>query len=258
MHDIAAIVVDDEPLARKRLKRMLKAHSDIRVVSECQNGREAVEAIRKNTPAVIFLDIQMPGLNAFDVIEQIGSSSMPLIVFVTAFSEHAIQAFEVNAADYLLKPFDEEKVNRAIKRVRERLSSGQSTESGLYQRLLRVAEQTREVQQYASRFLIKTKDRSVFVRVEKVDWIEAAGKYARLYCGKEYQLLRQSMHELEKQLDPLKFARIHRSIIVNLDSIREFQQLFHGELLAVLNDGTELTVSRRYRSKLDSRVHGSL
>jgi two-component system LytT family response regulator len=250
MSQLRTIIVDDEPLARRRLRRLLREHPDVEVVSECGNGREAVEAIRRDRPDLVFLDVQMPGLDGFEVVTRAGGGPPPAVVFATAYSEHALRAFEVCALDFLLKPFDAERLARSLDRVRKQAASGAASPAELYHRLLDAVGKADARPPYVSRLLVKSGGRVVFLRTEDVDWIAAAGKYVRLYCGADYHLLRESMHDLERRLDPGRFRRIHRSAIVNLDSVRELQPLFHGEMRAILRDGTELTVSRRYRSAL--------
>jgi two-component system LytT family response regulator len=253
---LRTVIVDDEPLARKRLRRLLREHADVEVVSECRNGREAVEAVRRGRPDLVFLDVQMPGLDGFDVIEQVGPDHIPAVIFVTAYAEHAIRAFEVSALDFLLKPFGAERLARSLERVRKQASVKPADNADLYRRLLAaVSKETKPA--YLTRLLVKSRGRVVFLRAEEIDRIGAAGKYVRLYAGADYHLLRESMHALERKLDPSRFKRIHRSTIVNLDSIRECAPLFHGELRAILRDGTELTVSRRYRPNLESQFDAS-
>jgi two-component system, LytTR family, response regulator len=256
MNPLRTIVVDDEPLARKRLRRLLREHADVEIVSECGSGREAVKAIRQEHPDLVFLDVQMPGLDGFEVLTRVGVEQMPAVVFVTAFSEHAIRAFEVSALDFLLKPFDAERLATSLDRVRRQVSLKSANHAELYQRLLDAMGKADARPSYLSRLLVKSQGRALFLRTDEIDWIAAAGKYVRLYCGADYHLLRESISELERKLDPSQFRRIHRSTIVNLDAIREFQPLFHGELRAILRDGTELTVSRRYRPRLEGQADG--
>jgi two-component system LytT family response regulator len=249
MSPLRTLVVDDEPLARKRLRRLLREHADVEIVAECAAGPEAVKAIGALHPDLVFLDVQMPGLDGFEVLARVGVEQMPAVVFVTAFSEHAIRAFEVSALDFLLKPFDGERLARSLERVRKQVSMKSANHADLYRRLLEALGKS-GARCYLSRLLVKSQGRVFFLRTDEIDWIAAAGKYVRLYCGADYHLLREPIHDVERKLDPSQFRRIHRSTIVNLDSIREFQPLFHGEMRAVLRDGTELTVSRRYRPRL--------
>ncbi len=250
MNTIRTMIVDDEPLARKRLLRLLKSHPDLEVVAECKNGDEAVDAVTMRRPDLVFLDIQMPGLDGFEVIEKLAVGKMPAIVFVTAHAQHAIQAFEVDALDYLLKPIDATRLEKSVQRVRERLSQGQNESLDVYARLLDAIEHSQGRPKWLTRVLVTSQKRSILLRTDRIHWIEAAGKYARLHCEKSSFLLRKSMAELESSLDPDRFLRIHRSAIVNLDFVKEFQPFFHGELRAILLNGAALPVSRRMKSRL--------
>ena len=254
MNSIRCMIVDDEPLARRRLRRLLRDHADVEIIAECRSGREAVEAIEQVRADLVFLDVQMPVVDGFDVIAQVGVEKMPPVVFVTAFKEHAIRAFEVNALDFLLKPFDAERLGRSLERVRKQTSARAVDNAELYRRLLTAVGKIEAGRSYLARVLVKSGGRVVFLRTDDIDWIGAAGKYVRLYCGADYHLLRETVNELERKLDPRRFVRIHRSTIVNLDSILEFQKHFHGDLKAILNTGAELTVSRRYRANLEAQT----
>ena len=252
MNRISALVVDDEPLARQRICTLLSEYEEVVVVGECANGREAVGSIGQMKPDLIFLDIEMPEVNGFGVVEAIDSEFFPAIIFVTAYNEHAVKAFEVNALDYLLKPFDEDRFSIAIQRAKAHLASRQQLRGEFEQRMLSALEQIR-APEYAGRLVIKEEDRLCLIDVADVDWIEAAGKYVRLHTTGAVHLLREAMQNLEARLDPQKFARIHRSTIVNLDSVKSLEPTFHSEYRVTMNDGTELTLSRGYRAKLRER-----
>ena len=257
MKTVRTIIVDDEPLARKRLVRLLREHPDVEIVAECRNGREAVAAIQQWRPELVFLDIQMPGWDGFEVIQRVGSAQMPAVVFVTAYAEHAIRAFEVNALDYLLKPYDAQRLSLSLQRVPDPRRSSDADRARLYDQLLVALRREPPASTFVSRLLVKSQGGSVLLRVDEVDWIEAAGKYVRLHSRRGDYLLRQAIGELARSLDPYRFVRIHRSTLVNLDSVREFQPSFHGEWKAILVDGRALTVSRRHRIQLRDIVKSS-
>ncbi len=243
---IRSLVVDDEPLARERLRLALQASPDFEVSGECRDGLEAVAFIRKQVPEVVFLDVQMPELDGFGVVEKVGVDRMPLVVFVTAYDRHALRAFDVQALDYLLKPFDDERLAQTLARVRTAVHTGGT---GLARQLEALLQALRRPQ---DRVAVKAGGRIYFVRTEDVDWIEAAGNYVRLHVGAEEHVIRETLGALEAQLDSSRFVRIHRSTIVNVDRIRELHPLFHGEYAVRLQAGTELTLSRAYRYRLEA------
>jgi two-component system LytT family response regulator len=245
---IRAIIVDDEPPARNKIRELLKTESDIELVDECANGREAVQSITTKSPDLVFLDIQMPELDGFGVIEAIGPEHLPAVVFVTAFDQYAVQAFEVNALDYLLKPFDRQRFQTALNRVRDHLQPGRRNE--LNQQLNSLLRQLKGPKKQAERFVIKSGGRVFFLKNDEIDWIEAAGNYVRLHVGTETHLLRETMNAIQKKLDTTTFIRIHRSTFVNIEKIKELQPWFHGEYVVIMRDGTQLTMSRSYRSNL--------
>ena len=219
------------------------------VAAECASGREAVQAIRTQGVDLVFLDVQMPDLDGFGVITEVGSSRMPPVVFVTAFDRHALKAFEVHALDYLLKPFDRRRFREAVRRaVRLIGAAGAGDQAGRLETLLRELKPPRP---WLDRVLVRSHGRMRFIRLDSVDWIQAEGNYLRLHIGDQGHLLRQTMKELERQLDPARFLRIHRSTIVNLDQVKEIQPLFSGEHSVVLRDGTELTLSKGFRDRLE-------
>lgn len=260
---IRALIVDDEPLARRGILARLARARDVEVVGECGGGREAVRAIRELAPDLVFLDVQMPGLDGFGVVETVGPDRMPLTIFVTAYDQHAIRAFEAQAFDYLLKPIDEERFDRAMERARRRLA--ERREGALGRRLAAVLAEAGEPVRGAKseagdgrteRFLIPARGRVVPVASDDVDWIEAAGDYVRLHVGQTSHLLRETMKGIEEQLDPGPFVRIHRSTIVNVERIRELRPHFNREYVVVLHDGTELKLSRGYRDRFDALFGG--
>jgi|YelNatPaOPRAMG01_1025707.scaffolds.fasta_scaffold01565_1 two-component system LytT family response regulator len=243
------LIVDDEPLARERLRQLLQAEPEVELVGECADGAEAVTAIRAQAPDLVFLDVQMPELNGFQVLEQLQGGPVPLVIFVTAYDEYALRAFEVHAVDYLLKPFDRERFQKALHRALDQLKRSRLGE--LDERLAALLKDLKLPSKYPERLAIKSGGRVVFVPLEDIDWIEAADNYVQLHVGPESHLYRQTMAELEQTLPPDKFMRISRSTIVNLSRIKEMQPLFHGEYAVILRDGTRLTLSRSYRDKLD-------
>jgi two-component system LytT family response regulator len=245
---IRVLIVDDEPLARERIRDLLASASDVEIIGECSNGKEAVAAIREKAPDLLFLDVQMPHLDGFGVVGEVGIEQMPMTIFVTAYDRHALRAFEVHALDYLLKPFDAERFVKALERARSQLEHRQGK---MDQRLEALLSDVQTRAKPLERIMIKSSGRIFFLRIDEIDYIEAAGNYVRLHVGKEDHLLRETMSSLENRLDPRKFLRIHRSTIVNIESIQELQLLFHGEYAVILRNGTQLTLSRGYRDKLE-------
>lgn len=238
-----AIIVDDEPLARQRIRQMLQGEQDVEVVRECGNGLEAVEAIEDLKPDLVFLDIQMPELDGFGVLEAVGPDQMPATIFITAYDQYAVHAFEVNAVDYLLKPFDKERFQKTLQRVRDVKGKG---EPGA-QRMEDLLSEVRKDQPFLERILVKVGDRQALVKVTQVQWVEAEDNYVRLHVEGGSHLLRQTMNSMAQKLDPHQFRRIHRSAIVNLDYIKELQPWSSGDYLVIMRDGTRLTLSRTYR-----------
>ena len=230
------LVVDDEPLARSNLTTLLSADPDIEHVEERESGLAALAAIRAGRPDLVFLDVQMPECDGFDVLEMLGAELAPAIIFVTAYDRYALRAFEAGALDYLLKPFDDARFERALGRAKERLKRGRDRPGGV------------------ERLAIKGAGQVVFLGMAEIDWIEAADYYVSLHVGARTHLLRRSLSELERELDPHRFCRIHRSTIINLDRLRSLRLGEDGEYEAVLDDGTALRLSRRYRKKLQDRL----
>jgi two-component system, LytTR family, response regulator len=249
---IRALVIDDEPLARDMIREMLEGDSEVEIIGECANGREAVDAIRSLSPDLIFLDIQMPELGGFEVLECLKGETVPYIIFATAYDQYAVRAFEVHALDYLLKPFDRERFEAAWKRAKGLIREDRFNQRD--QHILALLEELKAGPRYLERLVIKTEGRVFFLDIDDIHCIESEGNYVRVYNGKKTYLLRETISGLESQLDPKKFLRIHRSSIVRIDKIRELQPWFHGEYHVVLENGKQLTLSRNYRSNLQEAV----
>ncbi len=251
MTRIRALVVDDEPVARAHVATLLRAEPDIDVVGECANGVEAVAAVEQASPDLLFLDVQMPELNGFELIHAIGTRS-PAVVFVTAYDEYALRAFEVHALDYLLKPFSIDRFRAAVAHARLQITQGHATTVG--RQILSLLPEIGRTLPARDRMVVKSSGRIYFVRTADIDWCEAAGNYVRLHVGQQAHLVRDTMAHVEADLDPHRFVRIHRKAIVNVDRIQELQSSFGGEYVVLLRDGTRLTLSRGYRDGLQSRL----
>lgn len=245
---IRTLIIDDEPLARERIRRMLKSETDIEIIGECGNGAEAAAGIEALAPDLIFLDIQMPEMNGFEVLETINPQQLPAIIFVTAYDQYAIRAFDVHALDYLLKPFNRQRFYLSLDRVREQLKKDDS--EGRNDVLAALLSDLKARKKYLEKLVLKSEGRIYFLKTDEVDWIEAAGNYIKLHVRKESHLLRETMTNIETKLDPAKFPRIHRSVIVNTERIKELYPLFNGDYTLILKDNTELTLSRNYRNRL--------
>jgi two-component system, LytTR family, response regulator len=253
---IRTLIVDDEPLARDRIRGLLEVEPDVEVIGECGSGRSAIAAITEQQPDLVFLDVQMPEIGGFEVLEAILPAALPIVIFVTAHDQYALKAFDVHALDYLLKPFDRERFARALKRARTQVLLRE--ESGeLNKKLLAILQSVNSERKFLERLVIKSSGRVFFLRVEEIDWIEAAGNYVRLHAGKDSHLLRETMAGIESRLAPERFVRIHRSTIVNIERIRELRPLLHGDYEVILNDNTELTLSRAFREKLSTHLKAS-
>ncbi len=244
---IRTLVVDDEPLARDRVKRFLRDETDIAVIGECGDGAEAIKAIRQEKPELVFLDIQMPEKNGFEVIKSLDAKSIPAVVFVTAYDQYALQAFDVHALDYLLKPFNRERLHRAVNRAREHIEN--RNRGALDQRLISLIADLKTEKKYLERLVVKSVGRVFFLRIDEIDWIEAAGNYVKLHVGRESHLIRETMNGIETKLNPDKFLRIHRSTVVNIDRIKELHPMFSGDYSVILRNGAELPLSRNYRER---------
>ena len=250
---IRTLVIDDEPLARERMRTLVGAEPDFDVVGEAGDGMEAVDAIREHSPDLVFLDIHMPKLDGFGVIDAVGADAMPPVVFVTAYDQHALRAFDVHALDYLLKPFDGDRFQETLERVRRQVESAENGDLG--RRLLALVRDLKPGRaQTTNRLVVKSGGRLFFVRADEIDWIEAAGNYVRLHLGADTHMLRETMNSIESRLDPELFVRTHRSHIVNIERIKELQPWFHGEYVVILRNGHRLTLSRGYREKLQHRL----
>jgi two-component system LytT family response regulator len=292
---IRVLIADDEPLARRRLVRFLRAEPDVEIVAECGGGAAAVTALAEHEVDLALLDVQMPDMDGFEVVSAHlaarGADRMPPVVFVTAYDEYAIRAFEVHALDYLLKPVTAERFQAAFKRAREHMERVRAAQAG--RRLKAMLEQVLAGEraadggaaglsaiaaawagspaptahgpnaaapasqgsgQYADRITIKTDGRVFVVKVSDVDWFEAQGNYVRVHAGKQAHLIRETITAVESSLNPAQFARIHRSTVVNLDRIRELQPWFAGDYLVILKDGTQLKLSRTFRDQLQARL----
>jgi two-component system, LytTR family, response regulator len=249
---IRVLIVDDEELARDRVASLLAEQPDVEVVGTCVDGPSAVEAIERERPDLVFLDVQMPGMDGFEVVENLDRDHIPAIVFVTAHDAHAIRAFEIHALDFLLKPFDQTRFEKALERARAQLSRDKS--STLDSRLVSLLEELRDERKYPERLIVKSSGRVFFVRAEDIDWVEASGNYVKIHTKGEAHLLRESMKNMEGKLDPKTFVRIHRSAIVNIDRIKELEPWFHGEYVVILRDGTRLTASRVFSDRLSAAI----
>lgn len=247
-----ALVVDDEPLGRERLRTLLADDREIEIVGECADGRGAVEAVRDLAPDLVFLDVQMPLLDGFDVVKEVGAEAMPPVIFVTAYDEYAIKAFEVHALDYLLKPFDRQRFERALERAKQHLVKEEGGAlAGQLRALLAEVRTGRDTADGVDRLVVRSRGRITIVPTRELDWIEAAGNYARLHAGDETHLMRETMTGLADLLPATEFARVSRSAIVRIDRIRELKRRSHGEYTIVLRDGKRVKSSRGYTDRLE-------
>ncbi|HET9708171.1 MAG TPA: LytTR family DNA-binding domain-containing protein [Gemmatimonadales bacterium] len=257
---IRALIVDDEPAARDAIRSLLAGDTDIHVVGECADGRTALRAIASTSPDLLFLDVQMPEMDGFTMLRQLDPAQLPVVVFVTAFDQYALRAFDVHATDYLLKPFDDDRFRDAVSRAKQSVRAGQ---------LGRLSEELRALLDgvgpaaptsrtaapggpYLKRLVIKSGGRVTLLNVRDIDWIEAEGDYVKIHVAKVWHLLRETMKRLEAQFDPARFVRIHRSTIVNVERIKELQPYFRGEYVVILQDGKSLKLSRGYKEHLES------
>jgi two-component system LytT family response regulator len=243
--NISALIVDDEPLARKRIRRLLSDEPDISISGECGTGRETIKMIQETAPDLLFLDIQMPEIGGFEVLQSINVERMPAVIFVTAYDRHALKAFEVHALDYLLKPFKQERFIKALERARAQLAKGGSRETD--PGLKTLIENLRTDNSYLTRFIVKSSNRVILVSANEVDWIESAANYALLHVGDKTHVVRETMYALETKLSPRIFQRISRSVIVNLGRVKELQPMGKGQYVIILTNGKQLTMSRGIR-----------
>ena len=246
---IKTLIIDDEPLARDRLRSLLQEQPDIHLSGECSDGRQAVATIRNERPDLVFLDVQMPELDGFGVLQELVGERLPAVIFVTAHDKFALRAFEVHAVDYLLKPFDRDRFQTALARAVQHIKQHQTGE--LNQRLTALLAEVKPEAKPLERLAIKSSGRVLFLKIDDIDWIEASDNYVSLHAGSETHLHRETMSSLAEQLPPEKFLRISRSTIVNVERIKELQPLFHGEYVVILRNGTKLTLSRNYRAALN-------
>jgi len=244
---IRTLIVDDEPLARERVRRFLRDEPDVAIIGECGNGAEAIKTIKSEKPDLVFLDIQMPEKNGFEVIKSLDPKTVPTVVFVTAYDQYALQAFDVHALDYLLKPFNRERLHRAVVHARELIEN--KNRGKMDERLASLIADLKTGKKYLERLVVKSVGRVFFLRTDEIDWIEAAGNYLKLHIGRESHLIRETMNSIEAKLDPDKFLRIHRSTIVNIDRIKELHPMFSGDYSVILRNGAELTLSRNFRER---------
>jgi two-component system, LytTR family, response regulator len=253
---IRVLIADDELPARQRLLDLLHKDAAVGAISQAENGAIAVEMIRASKPDLLFLDVQMPELDGLGVVDAIGASEMPLTVFVTAYDEHAIRAFEANALDYLLKPFSDERFEATLARVKARLDERGMREFGM--RVLEMVSREPSREPWLDRLVVKAAGTTQFIRVADVEWIEAAGVYVTLHVGTKEVLYRAALNDLTKKLDPMRFVRVHRSAIVNIESVLRLEPISHGEFEVVMKSGTRSRISRTYRAVLEKRLGQSL
>jgi two-component system LytT family response regulator len=251
MSTIRTVIADDQPITRERLASLLQEQPDVEVVASCSSGAEAVRAIEAYRPDLVFLDMQMPELDGFGVIDAVGPAKMPSVVFVTGYDELALRAFDIHALDYLLKPFGRQRFQKALERAREHVTRGRGSE--LASRLVALVEEVRPIRRATERIVVRSGSRVVFVELHNVDWVEAEGNYVRLHVGEESHLIRETMHAIEQRLGE-RFLRIHRSRIVNVGRVRELRLVHNGEYEVVMRTGRALRVSRLFRERLSERL----
>jgi two-component system LytT family response regulator len=261
---ISALIVDDEPVARQTIRLLLKSDPDVSVAAECSNGQSALETIKTEAIDLVFLDVQMPGMNGFEMLHALEAERLPAIIFTTAYDQYALKAFEVHAIDYLLKPFDDDRFHEALTRAKGIIVGNKMDEISeqLFDLLERYKLKDRQTArrlaqpslQYLARFMIKSTGRVVIVEVDAVEWIEADGNYVNIFAEGKKHLLREKMSTLEEQLDPSRFARIHRSTIVRTDRIKILKPLFNGDYQLTMINGKEFTLSRTYRERVLSAL----
>ena len=245
---LRALVVDDEAVARRRVCRLLEQQTGVVIVGQCGDGATAVESIQTLTPDVVFLDVQMPEFDGFEVVQAVGAEAMPATVFVTAFDEYALRAFDVHALDYLLKPVDGEHIARAVERAEKWVAAREPAGDP---RLHALLDQFTQARRYLRRLPVHSEGRLIIVRADEIDWISAADNYVTLHAGRREFLVRATMARLERELDPDEFVRVHRGVIVRVDRVRELVPESHGDFTARLSDGTTLSVSRSHRARLE-------
>jgi two-component system LytT family response regulator len=253
---VRALIVDDEPAARAALRSLLDEDPEVEIVGEAADGRSAISEIERQTPDLVFLDVQMPEMDGFTALRRLSPSRRPVVVFVTAYDRYALQAFDVHAVDYLLKPFGDDRFRRALAHAKAQVRQGDTTSLGKQLQALldtvgKAGPGHRPPADYLERLTVRSSGRVTIIRMKEVDWFEAKGDYVRVHAGRGEHLLRETMKALEAQLDPACFVRIHRSTIVNLDRIKELQPFFRGEYVLILQDGTRLKLARGYKTRLE-------
>jgi two-component system LytT family response regulator len=254
--DIRTVIADDESLGRKKLRILLAAEPGIHVVAECPDGPRTIAALKDYEPDLLFLDIQMPGADGFEVLESVAPDRLPLVIFTTAYDQYALRAFEAHALDYLLKPFDQERLHHAIERARTEILKAK--DSQVASRILDFLNQAKATSPAEKRLVIKAGGRVVFLNLEEIEWVEAAANYVKLNTAKESYLLRERIGRVSERLDPGQFVRIHRSFIVNVSKIKELHPCNSGEYIVVLKNGKELSCSRGYRAGLQQLIEKEL
>ena len=251
------IIADDESLAREKLRFMLASEPGVQVVAECQDGAATLRALAIYKPDILLMDIRMPDLDGFEVLSRVPVEDIPIVIFTTAYDSHAVRAFEAHALDYLLKPFDQERLHQAVNRGRSELLK--ANDRKVAERILHLLSESTGIQpSVARRLIVKAGGRVLFLSFDEIDWVEAAANYIRIYAGKEIFVLRRGIGEIAERLDPLQFIRIHRSTIVNVHKIKALQPVNSGEYIVILKDGKELSCSRGYRSGLQELVDKNL
>jgi two-component system, LytTR family, response regulator len=259
MEKIKTLIADDEPLARSRIRELLAQDEEISLIGECADGDDAAIEIFRLKPDLVFLDVQMPERDGFEVLSAVGAENIPVVIFVTAFDRYALQAFEVYALDYLLKPFDDARFFNTLERAKKHLRKAEQPGSNGEQRDLISAliERVRPTEGFLEKVLVKSRDRLTFLRTGEIDWVSSEGNYVCLHVRKSSYLLRETISNFENQLDPGTFLRINRSTIINIDRVRELHQMFHGDYRVILDDDVEFTLSRRFRDRLPRIATGS-
>jgi two-component system LytT family response regulator len=246
---IKVLIVDDEPLARALLVELLKKFPEFQIIGECSDGKEAIKAFKRKSPDLVFLDVQMPGISGLMFLEELKDTSLPAIIFVTAYDQYAIRAFDFHAVDYLLKPFSQVRFETAILRAKERIGDQSQTDDMTGHQISSLLENYQNKAASLKRLFVKDQGKIVLLDPVKINWIEADDKYIRLYTSEKKYFIRQTLNAVEAELDPQIFARIHRSFMVNLTRVSELHPMFNGEYVLILNDGTKLTLSRNYRDR---------
>ncbi len=250
---LTAIIVDDEPLARERIRTLLEAEDDIEILAECANGPDALIALRQRRPHLLFLDVQMPEMDGFEVLRELGAP-LPMVIFVTAFDEHAVKAFEAQALDYVLKPFKVARFKSAVARAREQLARRQPDD--ITRRLVAMLETREAKAEFLTRVVVRDRNKVRFIKTADIDWIEASGNYVVLHAGKENHVVRETLATFEAQLSPKEFVRVSRSAIVNLDRVEHFEPTFNNEHVIVLSTGAKLAMTRGLRELQDKLKFG--